>query len=184
MNLNRATAFLLGPEAVAGLLLGLVWLVVARLDSSSARDQALLEKLVWLLPLAGTVAVFGSLGWTPTRSWGWLARANAALLILVCLGANRLVSGMSASGSGQSGLGMGLLVAVCLGLVLAGPASTVCGAVILADQQPAFAEWFHRRPVLGSFVVLLAAVPVSVVLATVGALLLGLLGGIITSLQR
>lgn len=182
--MNRALALLLGPETAAAAVLGLVWLIAARHGTYSPRDQALLEKLVWLLPLAGTLAVFGSLWWAPSRTWGWLARANVALLILVCLGAHRLVSGLGAPGSGQSGAGMGLLLAICLGLALAGPASTICGAVILAEHHPAFAEWFSRRPVLGTGAVLLAAVPISVALATVGAGLVGFLGGAVLSLQR
>jgi hypothetical protein len=169
--------WLAGPEAVAAALFAGIWLVCARHASYGARDVALLEKLVWLLPAVAVAGAFVPLAWTQPRPWWWLARANAACFALLVFGAYRIVGGFGAPGSGPKGQDAGLILALSLGVVLAAPANTISAAVLLAEHRPGFAEWFRLRPVLGSGLTLLAAVPVGVGLAFgVGGLAAGLLG--------
>jgi len=71
-----------------------------------------------------------------------------------------------------------------IGLILASPANTMVGAMFLADRKPAFAEWFASHRFLGSFLTLLASIPLGVALNIVVWSVVGFVGGLVMAFRR
>ena len=151
-----------------------VYWICSRHASGEGRDVALMEQMIFVVPLLAVLAVFLT-GLVPgMRSWWWLGRAILASFVGTAIFSYRIIEGF---GSGAKGQDAAFVISFMGAGVAASLATAVAAALIRADQDPAFADWFRLRPVVGSTLTLLAAVPIGVVLligaSTVGGLALG-----------
>jgi hypothetical protein len=157
--MNRVLPFLVGPETALLLLTAAVYGFCARHGSYSSRDVELLERLVWLLPVLAVPLAFSTLLVPGAKSWWWLGRANLALHPCLMLCALRIGDSLGAPGSGPKGGEAAILIVLTFGILFAALASAGSAALILAEQRPAFAEWFRAHRFLGCLGTLVAAVP-------------------------
>lgn len=161
-----------------------VFAFCAQHGSYSTRDVARLERLAWGLPLIAVPAVFATVFAPANWSWWWLARANLALFAGLSACALRIVGGFGAPGSGPKGQDAGFILILALGVILASVASAVSGAWIQAAHQPAFAAWFRGHRVLGTILVVLAAIPLGAGLMMVVGVTLGAAAAFWSALRR
>lgn len=180
--MNRHLTLLIGPETVLTLAGLVVFWFCARHNSGEGRDVALMEKLIWAIPFLLTPLAFATLLVPGARNWWWLGRANLFTFVAIFVCGTRLIHGL---GSGPKGQDVAFILLIVLGSVATALATAPSAAVILAATRPAFGIWFHEHRVLGSFLTLLAAVPIGFVLgvsvAFFGAILLGLYAEIFKS---
>ncbi|HMP84053.1 MAG TPA: hypothetical protein PKA41_15245, partial [Verrucomicrobiota bacterium] len=160
---------------VLALLSAVIFWFCARHNSGEGRDVAMLEKLIWLLPLLVVPIVFTTIFVPGAKNWWWLGRAIVFTFIMLMACAFRIVNGF---GSGSKGQDAAVIVVLTIGVVVVSVATAVAGAMILAATKPAFANWFQAHKILGSFLTALSVVPIGFVLgitATFGfAIVLGL----------
>jgi hypothetical protein len=165
--MNRPLTYLLGPETVLTLLGLLVFWFCARHSSGERHDVDQLEKLVWLLPFIVVPCAFATVFVPGAKTWWWLGRAIVPTFVMLIVCGLKIVDGF---GSGAKGQDAALIIIATFGTVAVSLASAVAGAIILAANRPAFGEWFQARPVLGSVLTALAALPIGAVLG--GAIML------------
>ena len=179
--MNRFLTWWIGPEAVLGLVTAGVFWYCARHASGAGRDVELLEKLLMLLPFVVVPLVFATILVPGARNWWWLGRAVtfAFLGLMICAG--RIIGGF---GTGAKGQDAAFILVMVFAIVLVSLAASVSGAMILAETRPAFAEWFRMRRLLGVLLVVIAAVPAGFILGVGLSLVLGVVGGIWSALQR
>lgn len=172
--MNRTLQLIAGPELVLAAVTAVVYLVCSRYGSYNSADVAVLERLMWLLPLVVVAAAYSTLWLAGARTWEWLVRVNLAVPVFLTVCALRLVDGFGAPGSGPKGQDVGLLVVGCLGLGFSALGNVTTGAVIMRAKNAGFDEWYRARPGLAWTLTLLAAVPVAVVQSLVTGLVLGI----------
>lgn len=174
--MNRWLSALLSPETVLLAVGVAVFAICARHSSGEGADVALMERMIWLLPLVAVPLAFATVLAPRAKHWWWLARAVTFSIVLLGIAGYRIVQGF---GSGAKGQDAALIIVFVLGVVVVSLATAISGAVILAEVKPAFAAWFRARPVLGSILTLGAAVPIGLALGIVLATTLGFVGGLI-----
>lgn len=179
--MNRQLTYLVGPESVLTLLGLLIFWFCARHNSGERHDVDLLEKLVWLLPFIVVPCVFATVFVPGAKSWWWLGRAIVLTFVMLLVCGGKIVDGF---GSGARGQDAALIIIATFGTVAVSLASAIAGAMILAANKPAFGEWFQARPVLGSMLTALAALPIGFVLGGVIMLVFGVFVFVSTLLKR
>lgn len=168
--MNRQLTYLIGPESVLTVLGVLLFWFCARHNSGQGRDVELMEKIVWLLPFLVVPCVFATVFVPGAKSWWWLGRAIVLTFVVLLVCGSRVITGF---GSGAKGQDAAFIIIITFGTVVVSLASAVAGAMILAATKPAFGEWFRLRPVLGSTLTALAALPIGVVLGLAIMLVFG-----------
>ncbi len=172
---RQLTSIIAGPEAALLLFGAVLFWFCSRHNSGTGRDVELMERLIWLLPFLITPIAFATIGVPGAKTWWWLGRAVVFTFIAMLICAGRLIEGL---GSGSKGQDAAFILTIALGAVAVALATAVTGALILADAKPAFGQWWQAHRTFGSFLVLLSAVPIGVVLGITvtfcSAILLGL----------
>lgn len=169
--MSRASTLLAGPELVLALITGAVFWFCARHNSGAGRDVLLCEKILMLLPLLVVPAAFATVFVPGARTWWWLARAVVFTYLILFVCAGRLIAGF---GSGAKGQDAAFIMVLIFGTAAIAVGSAIAGAMILAETRPAFAAWFGARKVLGSFLTMVATLPIGFglgLVATVGVTL-------------
>lgn len=182
--MNRWLTYLVGPESVLTGFTLLVYRFCARHASYSTRDVTVLERALWLLPFLAVALAYATFLVPGARSWGWLVRVNLALLVALGVGSVRIIDGFKAPGTGPNGGAIGLLVVICLWILVGSLANGVSAAVLLADQKPAFAEWWRNHRILGGLLLVLAAFPIAAAMAFAVGIGTGVYAGISRVLGR
>jgi len=182
--MSRSVSLAAGPEAILAALTAAVFLFAARHMSYSAADVRMMERLVWLLPLVAVPLAFITFQWTGGKSWGWLVRANVAVLICLILCAYRIVDGFGAPGSGPKGQDAGFILMVALGAGFSAIANAVCGSLILRAHYPAVAEWFRSHTIAGPIVTAFAALPILVLQSAATGAVVGFLAMVLVAFKR
>lgn len=158
---NSRLILLIGPELVLGCQTLLLFRFCARHGDGQPADVDLMEKLVWLLPFVFVPGAFATI-WVPgSKSWWWLGRAMITTLAMLVVCGGRIVQGF---GSGARGQDAALLIILILGSASVALAGAISGTMILIARRPEFGRWFRERPVLGSMLTALTAIPVSILL--------------------
>jgi len=166
------------------LLTVLVFAFCARHYSYSSRDVDIPGRLMWLLPVLAVPLVYTTHFVPGAKSWWWLIRANIALSIALIVCSGKLVNGFLAPEAGPSVGVYGAFAVFCFGMILAALGNAVAGALILAQNKPAFAEWARHHRVPGSVMTGLAAVPIGMGMASCSGLLLGVYVSISNLINR
>lgn len=179
--MSRLLTYLLGPETVLVLVNLAVFWFCARHGSGAGEDLRWMERGVWLMPPLAVGAAFLTLAVPGASGWWWLGRAILASLVGTAVLAWRLVEGF---GSGAKGQDAAYIIALCLTGLSIGLGTAVAGAILLARQNPAFAEWWRMRPVVGIVLTLGASVPLGAGLVLVTAVGGGLLLGLMSAFRR
>lgn len=179
--MNRPLTYLVGPESVLTLLGLLVFWFCARHNSGERHDVDQLERLVWLLPFIVVPCAFATVFVPGAKTWWWLGRAIVPTFVLLIVCGIKIVDGF---GSGAKGQDAALIIIITFGTLAVAFATAVTGAMILAANRPAFGEWFQARPVLGSTLTALAALPIGVVLGIVVTLAFSVSVFVSTLLKR
>lgn len=177
--MKRLLPVVLSPELV---LLGIgaaVFAICSRHGSGEGADVALMERLVWLLPLLTVPPVFATVLAPGGRSWWWLARAVSFTFLMLGVCALRIVEGFGAGARGQDAA---LIVTLVLAVASVSTATALSGAVVLAAKKPSFAVWARQRRALTVLLALLAAIPIAIAFGTTLTFALGVLGGIWSAL--
>ncbi len=159
--MHRWLPIIVGPELVMLLINVAVYLFCARHTAGESRFVGVLEKLIWFLPVLATTAVFLTIFVPGAKTWWWLGRAIVVSVVGTMLFTYRMVEGF---GSGARGQDAALILAFTFSGITAAIGTAVSLAMIYAAKNPAFADWFRMRPVIGSLLTLLAAVPIGFVL--------------------
>lgn len=159
--MNRVGTYLIGPETVLTLGTAVLFWFCARHNSGAGRDVALMERLIWLLPLILTPLAFATVFVPGAKSWWWLGRAAVFSFVAILVCGGRLISGL---GPGAKGQDAALILLIVLGAAAVGLATAATGAIVLGAKKPGFAQWFDTHKVLGSVLTLLSAVPIGFVL--------------------
>ncbi len=176
---------LLGPELVMGLIVGLVWLLCHAATVGDPSVVRWAERGVWLLPLVAVGLTFATLA-IPALvdeplSWWRLARSAIASLVGPCIAVWFIVHLFGPGARGQD-------AAFIITLLVAGIATSlglaIGGACVLADRHDSVAEWFRTRPVVGSVLTLMAAIPIGVVLFPTVSVGGGMLIGLVLEFRR
>ncbi len=134
-----------------------VFFFCSRHYSYSTRDVDSLERLMWFLPVMAVPLAYATMFVPGAKSWWWLGRVNVALFVALLVCANKVVNGFVAPGAGPSAGGFGIIAVICFGVFFGALANAVAGALILAENKPAFAEWFRARKFIGCLLTALAA---------------------------
>lgn len=179
--MSRNLTYFLGPESVLTLLGAAVFWICARHNSGDGRDAALMEKLVMLLPFVVVPIVFATIFVPGAKNWWWLGRAIVLTFVMLSICAGRLIHGF---GMGAKGQDAAFIMVITFGIVGVAFATTITGAMILAEAKPAFADWFRARKIIGSILLLLSSVPIGFALGIVVTLGIGIFAGIYTSIKR
>jgi hypothetical protein len=173
--MSRYLTYLVGPELVMILAVVATHLILAKHTSGEGRDIRIAEQMVMGLPPLVALLAFFTIFVPGSRDWWWLGRAIIAVFIGTGFVASRCIDAFGSGSKGQDGAF--LLAYVFAGAVVS-LGTAVGAAMIQAAANPAFADWFRMRPVIGSFLTLLAAVPIGVVLLFVG----GTLGAVVLAI--
>jgi hypothetical protein len=179
--MSRATSLLAGPELVLALITGAVFWFCARHNSGEGRDVQLCEKLLMLLPLLVVPAAFATVLLPGAKTWWWLGRAIVFTYVFMLVGAGRLIAGF---GTGAKGQDAAFIMVLVFGTVLVAIGTAVTGAMVLAENRPAFAAWFGARKILGSFLTALATVPIGFGLGVVATIAVTLVACVATAFKR
>jgi len=179
--MNRLVALLVGPEAVMLAITLAAHAYCARHATGEGRDLRTMGVLVWALPPLAVVAAYLTVLVPGAANHGWLARAALASLVGVALLAHRIVAGF---GEGAKGQEAGYVIALMFGGAAISLGTAICGAYVRAQQHPTFAEWFRARPLLGSTLTVLAALPIGVVLFLSVSLVGGFAFGLWSAVRR
>ncbi len=155
--------------------------VLAKHPSGEGRDLRLAEQMAMALPPLAAALAFLTFFAPGSRDWWWLGRAVAASFVGAGFIAVRCISAFGTGAKGQDAAF--ILVFVLTGTVVS-VGSAVAAALIQADRHPAFADWFRARPVIGSFLTLLASVPIGIALFFVVSLTGGVVLGLWSSIRR
>lgn len=159
--MNRPLTYLIGPETALTLFSVLLFWFCARHNSGAGRDVAIIEKLIWAIPFIVTPIAFATIFVPEAKNWWWLGRAIVFTFIAIFVCGYRLIHGL---GSGSKGQDVALILLIVLASVAIALATAVTGAMILAATKSGFANWFQAHKFLGSFLTLLAAVPIGFIL--------------------
>jgi hypothetical protein len=162
--MNRAFAILLSPEAVLVFITATVFWFCSRHPSGEGHDTEVLGNFVMLLPVLVVPLVFATVFAPGAKNWWWLGRTVLFTAVALGVCANRIINGFGSGAKGQDGA---IIWVVTFALILMPIGMAISGAMILAETRPAFAGWFHARPVVGSVLTLLAAVPIGLALGVV-----------------
>ncbi len=154
--MNRPLTYLLGPEAVLAVSTALLFWFCARHNSGEGRDVAIMEKLIWAIPFILTPIAFATILVPEAKSWWWLGRAVVFTYLAIFICGYRLICGL---GSGSKGQDVAMILLVMLASVAIAIASSITGAMILVATKPGFANWFQAHKFLGSFLTMLAMIP-------------------------
>ncbi|MBE2213091.1 MAG: hypothetical protein IAE82_04400 [Opitutaceae bacterium] len=179
--MNRATSLLAGPELVLALLTGAVFWFCARHDSGEGRDVQLCEKLLMLLPLFVVPAAFATVLLPGAKTWWWLGRAVVFTYVFMLVCAGRLIAGF---GTGAKGQDAAFIMVLMFGTVLIAIGTAVTGALVLAENRPAFAAWFGARKILGSFLTAVATVPIGFGLGILATIAVTVVASLATAFKR
>ena len=179
--MSRATSLLTGPELVLALLTGAVFWFCARHDSGEGRDVQLCEKLLMLLPLLVVPAAFATVLLPGAKTWWWLGRAVVFTYVFLLVGAGRLIAGF---GTGAKGQDAAFIMVLIFGTVLIAIGTAVTGAMVLAENRPAFAAWFGARKILGSLLTAVATVPIGFALGIVATIAVTVVASLATAFKR
>ena len=178
--MNRYLSYFIGPETVLlGLSVAVFWFC-ARHNSGEGTDILLLEKLVMALPFfvvplaAATVFVPGA------KSFLWLGRFVVLTYLTLAICAGRIITGF---GTGAKGQDAAFMLVIGFGTVAIALATSVTGAMILAETKPTFGAWFRGHKILASLLTLLSAVPIGLVLGVTATVLIGILATAYSSLK-
>lgn len=155
--MNRAINYLLGPEAVLAAATAVLFWFCARHNSGEGRDVVTMEKLIWAIPFVLTPIAFATILAPDARNWWWLGRAIGFTYIAIFVCGFRIINGL---GSGPKGQDVAMILLVVTASVAIAIASSVTGALILAATKPGFANWFQSHKFLGSFLTMLAMIPI------------------------
>lgn len=170
--MNRNLTYLIGPEVILAVFSTGVFWFCSRHASGEGRDVAIMEKLVMLLPWVVVPLVFATV-WVPGgKSVWWLVRAVVLTYLMLVVCGGRIIGGF---GPGARGQDAAFIIVLMFGTAAVALATSVTGAMILAEMKPAFARWFAARKVLASMLTLAAAVPIGAVLGVVATLCTGFL---------
>lgn len=179
-SVSRSLSYFIGPESVLIALSLAVFWFCARHNSGEGRDILLLEKLVMTLPLfvvpiaAATVFVPGA------KNFLWLGRFVVLTYLMLAICAGRIITGF---GTGAKGQDAAFILVIVFGTVMIALATSVTGAMILAETRPAFAAWFRGHKIVASILTLLSAVPIGLVLGVTATVLIGILAAAYSSLK-
>lgn len=179
--MSRATSLFAGPELVLAVITAAVFWFCARHGSGEGRDVLLCEKLLMLLPLLIVPPAFATVLLPGAKSWWWLGRAIVFTYVFMLVGAGRLIAGF---GTGAKGQDAAFILVLTFGTVLIAIGTVVTGALVLAENRPAFAAWFGARKVLGSFLTAVATVPIGFALGITATIGVALVASIATSFKR
>ena len=178
--MSRATSLLAGPELVLAAITGAVFWFCARHNSGEGRDVLLCERLLMLLPLLMVPAAFATVFFPDAKNWWWLGRAIVATYVLLFVCAARLIAGF---GTGAKGQDAAFIIVLIFGTALIALGTAVAGAMILAETRPAFATWFGARRFLGSFLTVVAALPIGLGLGLVATVLVTVVASFATAFK-
>lgn len=170
--MNRS--HLIGPESVLAAFTALLFWFCSQHNSGGGRDAAIMEKLIWLIPFVVAGVGFSTVVVPGSKDWWWLGRAIGFSYIATFVCGYRLIAGLGDGPKGQDAA-MILLIVLCSVAVAIG--TSICGAMILAANKPAFANWFHGHKVLGSFLTALAMIPIGFALGIIATFISALLLG-------
>jgi hypothetical protein len=162
--MNRYLTYFIGPESVLTILSLAVFWFCARHNAGEGRDVAIMEKLVVLLPFIVVPIVFATVLVPGAKTWWWLGRAVLFTFAMLMICSYRVIEGF---GTGAKGQDAAFIVVIMFGSVAIALATSVAGAMILAELKPAFADWFRARKVLGSLAVLASSLPIGFTLALI-----------------
>lgn len=179
--MSRSLTYLVGPEVVVLVAVLATQAVVARHGSGSGRDLRIVEQMVMALPPLVALAAFLTVLVPGARDWWWLGRAVVASFVGAGFIAARCIS---AFGAGAKGQDAAFIMAFVFTGAVVSVGVAVAGAMIKAATTPAFADWFRLRPVLGSFLTLLAAVPIGIGLLLVVGTTVGVVLGLWSAFTR
>ena len=166
------------------LLTVVVFFFCSRHYSYSTRDVDSLEPLMRLLPVIAVPLAYATMFVPGAKSWWWLGRLNGAPFVALLVCANKVVNGFVAPGAGPGAGALGIFAVICFGVVFAALANAVAGALILAENKPAFAEWFRARKFIGCLVTALAAIPIGAAMGIALSIVLSVFVGVTSLFNR
>jgi hypothetical protein len=180
---------LLGPELAMTILVGVIWLVTAKATVGDPTVVHWAERAVWLMPIIAVALAFATLFWPhlgplvidEPLSWWRLGRTALVSIVGPCIAVWFIVH---LFGSGAHGQDAAFIITLLIAGVFTSLGIAIGGAAILADRHEAFAEWFRMRPIIGSALTLIAALPIGIVLFFVTSFGGGMLIGLIMELRR
>lgn len=161
--MNRSLTLWIGPETVLATLGAAVFWFCARHASGEGRDVALMEKLLMLLPWVVVPLAFATVCVPGGKSGWWLTRAIGFTYLMLIVCGCRIIAGF---GSGARGQDAAFIIVLVFGTAAIALATSITGAMILAETKPAFAAWFGAHKFLGSLAALAAAIPIGFALGT------------------
>ena len=169
--MSRPLSLVAGPELVLAIFTAVIFWICARHNSGVGRDVDLMERLVMLLPLLIVPPAFATVLVPGAKTWWWLGRAVVFTYIFMFVCAGRLITGF---GMGAKGQDAAFIMVLIFGTMLIAIGATISGALILAENRPAFGAWFGARKILGSLLTVAAIIPVGFglgIVATIGVAL-------------
>lgn len=175
--MNPSRSVMLSPELVLLTVGAAVFWICARHNSGEGADVALMERMIWLLPIVVVPMAFATVLAPGAKNWWWLARAITFSFVMLAITSHRIVQGF---GSGARGQDAALIIVLVLGVAMVSLATSVAGAAILAEVRPGFGAWFRARPLLASLLTLVSALPIGLVLGIVVTTALGVVGGLVS----
>ncbi len=125
--MNRTVAYLIGPELVWVLMLGLTAVVIAANQPLTALGHLKLISLNSYLPAIGVMIAFVPLFWASGSQWGWLARIGFSSLIGVIL----LVGFLSRAASYNDIRDMGVSVTFMVFVILGWSVLAIVGSIAI-----------------------------------------------------
>lgn len=179
--MNRSLTFFVGPETVLALLSVAVFALCAWHNSGAGRDVLILEKVVMLLPFIVVPLVFATVFVPGAKNWWWLGRAIGFTFLMLMVCGCRLIAGF---GTGAKGQDAAFILIMTFGLIGVSIATSICGAMILAETKPAFAEWFRGRKFIGSTLTLISAAPIGFLLGISATMIFGVVMGTWSAFKR
>lgn len=180
-TMNQNMTYIIGPESVLAVFCAATFWFCSRHNSGTGRDVELMEKLVMLLPFVVVPVVFATIFVPGAKSWWWLGRAIVLTFAVLMICGGRLISGF---GMGAKGQDAAFILIIAFGIVGVALATSISGAMILAEHRPGFADWFRARKIMGSILTLLMTLPIGVVLGVTVCLGIGVLGGLYSAFKR